>query len=51
MDLLHHVYRLLLKGELHCAPITKDPRRVLDLGTGTGPFIISASYESVLTEP
>ncbi|QKX58229.1 uncharacterized protein TRUGW13939_05350 [Talaromyces rugulosus] len=40
MDLLHHVYRLLLKGELNCAPITKDPRRVLDLGTGTGIWAI-----------
>lgn len=36
MDLLHHVYRMLLKGELHSAPITKSPQRVLDLGTGTG---------------
>lgn len=36
MDLLHHVYRMLLGGELHLAPITKNPQRVLDLGTGTG---------------
>ncbi|KAI8649713.1 hypothetical protein NCS55_01433600 [Fusarium keratoplasticum] len=35
MDLLHHVCNLALKGELHRSPI-KDPRRVLDLGTGTG---------------
>ncbi|BDD61467.1 hypothetical protein MAP00_006511 [Monascus purpureus] len=31
----HHVYRLLLGGELQLAPI-KDPKRVLDIGTGTG---------------
>ncbi|KAI5461787.1 S-adenosyl-L-methionine-dependent methyltransferase [Mariannaea sp. PMI_226] len=36
MDLLHHIYTLALKGELHLAPIPKDPQRVLDLGTGTG---------------
>jgi ubiquinone/menaquinone biosynthesis C-methylase UbiE len=36
MDLLHHVYRMLLKGELHHAPIAENPQRVLDLGTGTG---------------
>ncbi|QGA13059.1 hypothetical protein EYB26_000704 [Talaromyces marneffei] len=40
MDLLHHVYRMLLKGELHFAPITKTPQRVLDLGTGTGIWAI-----------
>lgn len=36
MDLGHHIYRLLLKGELHLAPISDHPQRVLDLGTGTG---------------
>ncbi|KAL1980809.1 hypothetical protein VTN96DRAFT_3504 [Rasamsonia emersonii] len=40
MDLLHHVYRMLLGGELHLAPITKNPQRVLDLGTGTGIWAI-----------
>ncbi|CAG8040142.1 unnamed protein product [Penicillium salamii] len=33
--LTHHIYNLLLKGELTLAPVTK-PHRVLDLGTGTG---------------
>ncbi|KAK2761334.1 hypothetical protein FQN54_001856 [Arachnomyces sp. PD_36] len=36
MDLLHHVYGMLLDGELTTAPIGKDIKRVLDLGTGTG---------------
>ncbi|KAE8405228.1 S-adenosyl-L-methionine-dependent methyltransferase [Aspergillus pseudonomiae] len=36
MDLLHHIYALILDGELHMAPIKSDPERVLDLGTGTG---------------
>ena len=36
MDLLHHVYGLLLKRELHLAPISESLQRVLDMGTGTG---------------
>ncbi|RSL83730.1 hypothetical protein CEP52_016643 [Fusarium oligoseptatum] len=36
MDLVHHVYGLLLDGELCRAPIPDNPQRVLDLGTGTG---------------
>ncbi|CAG7923819.1 unnamed protein product [Penicillium olsonii] len=35
LDLTHHIYNLLLKGELIRAPVT-SPQRVLDLGTGTG---------------
>ncbi|KAL4947414.1 S-adenosyl-L-methionine-dependent methyltransferase [Aspergillus filifer] len=37
--LSHHIYRMLLKGELHRAPI-KNPARVLDIGTGTGIWAI-----------
>ncbi|KAH6974740.1 S-adenosyl-L-methionine-dependent methyltransferase [Ilyonectria destructans] len=36
MDLGHHIYRLVLGGKLHLAPIGDNPQRVLDLGTGTG---------------
>jgi trans-aconitate methyltransferase len=36
MDLLHHVFRLTLDGKLLCTPLEKVPRRVLDVGTGTG---------------
>ncbi|KAJ5982560.1 hypothetical protein N7451_012660, partial [Penicillium sp. IBT 35674x] len=35
LDLSHHIYLMLSKGELCRAPI-KNPKRVLDLGTGTG---------------
>ncbi|TGZ78349.1 S-adenosyl-L-methionine-dependent methyltransferase [Ascodesmis nigricans] len=36
LDMMHHMALLLLDGELHKAPITDDPPRVLDCGTGTG---------------
>ncbi|KAH7176370.1 S-adenosyl-L-methionine-dependent methyltransferase [Dactylonectria macrodidyma] len=36
MDLVHHIYTLLLDGQLQLAPISKNTQRVLDLGTGTG---------------
>ncbi|OBS16098.1 hypothetical protein FPOA_13176 [Fusarium poae] len=36
MDLVHHLYSLLLGGKLFLAPIPHEPHRVLDLGTGTG---------------
>ncbi|KAJ5623543.1 hypothetical protein N7490_012148 [Penicillium lividum] len=35
MDLAHHLWLMLLKGELHNAPV-KAPQKILDLGTGTG---------------
>ncbi|OJJ50002.1 hypothetical protein ASPZODRAFT_22702 [Penicilliopsis zonata CBS 506.65] len=40
MDFLHHIYGMLLGGELHLAPIKTPPGRVLDLGTGTGIWAI-----------
>ena len=36
MDMVHHIYRLLLGGKLSLAPISDNVQRVLDLGTGTG---------------
>ena len=36
MDLVHHLYGLLLGGKLFLAPVPDDTQRVLDLGTGTG---------------
>ncbi|KAF2457724.1 S-adenosyl-L-methionine-dependent methyltransferase [Lineolata rhizophorae] len=35
LDLVHHVYLLTQKGALFAAPI-KNPKRALDIGTGTG---------------
>ncbi|KAF4975218.1 hypothetical protein FDECE_18592 [Fusarium decemcellulare] len=45
MDLVHHIYSLILDGKLHLAPIGKDPQRVLDLGTGTGIWAIDFADE------
>lgn len=39
LDLQHHMYGLLLSGELFLAPI-KTPQNVLDIGTGTGIWAI-----------
>ncbi|KAJ5716760.1 hypothetical protein N7488_002406 [Penicillium malachiteum] len=36
MDLTHHIWLMLLGGELYNAPITSSPQHILDLGTGTG---------------
>ncbi|KLJ11905.1 hypothetical protein EMPG_12958 [Blastomyces silverae] len=36
LDLLHHIFLLLLDGKLFRAPIGPNPQRSLDLGTGTG---------------
>lgn len=35
-DLQHAKFVLLLDGELHLAPTTSSPQRILDLGTGSG---------------
>ncbi|PGH04178.1 hypothetical protein GX51_03686, partial [Blastomyces parvus] len=40
MDLLHVIYRCVLDRRLYCAPIGRNPGRVLDLGTGTGSWAV-----------
>lgn len=49
LDMLHHVFKVLTGGELWRAPIRGPnaalPRRVLDLGTGTGVWAMEAAEE------
>ena len=45
MDLHHHVFRLTLGGRLFRAPITGNPQRCLDVGTGTGIWAIEFADE------
>ena len=45
LDLLHHIWKLLLGGGLYTAPISKDLKRVLDFGTGTGNWAIDFADE------
>ncbi len=40
LDLIHHVFRLVLGGALFRAPIPPTVQRVLDMGTGTGIWAI-----------
>lgn len=39
LDLVHHIYRLALDGDLYSAPLPKDVKRCLDFGTGTGIWV------------
>lgn len=36
MDLLHHIWRMILGGDLLLAKLRYPPQRILDVGTGTG---------------
>lgn len=35
MDMLHAIFKMIHHDKLHFAPL-RDPKRILDLGTGTG---------------
>ncbi|RPB08023.1 S-adenosyl-L-methionine-dependent methyltransferase [Morchella conica CCBAS932] len=44
MDVVHQMMYLLLDNELHLSPL-KEPRRILDVGTGTGVWAIEMAFK------
>ncbi len=52
MDVGNHLYTLLMHGKIFKAPLTKEkpPRRVLDVGTGTGIWAIDFADEFPTSE-
>jgi len=43
LDIVHHIYLLLMDGNLVKAPIPDGIQRILDVGTGTGIWAIDAA--------
>ena len=44
IDLKHHIAMLLSGGNLHLAPLV-NPKRILDIGTGTGIWAIEMAEQ------
>lgn len=36
LDIIHHIYLLMMDDKLFLAPIDPNPQNILDIGTGTG---------------
>ncbi|KAL1963763.1 hypothetical protein VTN77DRAFT_7829 [Rasamsonia byssochlamydoides] len=45
LDMLHHIYRLMLGGGLYKAPLSRSPQRILNYGTGTGIYALDIADE------
>ena len=50
LDLLHHIFKLILRGSVVAAPVHKHVQRVLDIGTGTGIWAIDFADEHPAAE-
>ena len=50
LDIMHTLTKVTLGGKLNLAPIMKNPRRILDIGTGTGIWAIEMGM-SINWEP
>lgn len=46
LDLLHHLFLMMLDGQLYMSPTTSTPQRVLDIGTGTGIWALDFGDEN-----
>ncbi|KAF1840194.1 S-adenosyl-L-methionine-dependent methyltransferase [Cucurbitaria berberidis CBS 394.84] len=46
LDLVHHIFLLMLNGKLSDVPFQSPPKRVLDIGTGTGIWAIDFADEN-----
>ena len=50
LDLQHEMFRLMLRGAPHLAPVRPSPKHVLDIGTGTGLWAIEFAEQNPTTE-
>ncbi|KAF7543018.1 hypothetical protein G7046_g10072 [Stylonectria norvegica] len=50
VDITHHYLTVLLDGNLFLAPIAKNPRKVLDVGTGSGIWAMDFADQYPQTE-
>lgn len=50
LDLTHHMIQLILGNKLHLAPIGENPRRILDIGTGSGIWAIEMGDQYPMAE-
>lgn len=42
-DMKHHMWTLVLEGDLHLAPLSDSPQKILDVGTGSGIWAMQAA--------